>query len=221
MRKPTPRPKKFILCFVACGNATQAAKEAGFSPKNAGWIGRDLLQKPYVREEIERRQGKLAAKLEISAETVVGGLARVAFADVGELFDADSQLRPIQTWPENIRMAVAGVDVVQRVGKDGIEQAVTKVRLSPRTDALHLLARALGSRGFRPALLDLPPPDPSPDGKARIQLADLLAEMSPEDLALFKRGLGKVRETEQRLLTQTIEGDAEERPDDADENGEG
>jgi phage terminase small subunit len=109
--KPSPKQMRFILAYVICANAAQAAREAGYSQKSAEDIGRQLLRSPKVAKEIERRQAKLTAKLEVTAEAGLGGIARVAFADAGELFDGDGRLRPIHSLPDNIRMAIAGVDV--------------------------------------------------------------------------------------------------------------
>ena len=37
-RKPAPKQLRFILAYVACGNAAEAARRAGFKPSSAGAI---------------------------------------------------------------------------------------------------------------------------------------------------------------------------------------
>jgi hypothetical protein len=122
---------------------------------------------------------------------------------------------PIQSLPDDIAMAISGIDVVERMGKGGIETVVKKIRIERRTEALHLLAKALGLRGFRPSALDLPPPDPGPNAEARTQLADLLTDMDSDDLVAFRQVVERLKAAERKRLAQTIEGEGEEQDDEA------
>jgi phage terminase small subunit len=58
-------------------------------------------------------------------------MARIAFSDIRELFNAEGKLLPIKDWPEDIARAVAGVEVVRgNVDKgDGQFDEVLKVKL--------------------------------------------------------------------------------------------
>lgn len=53
MPKMTARQQKFIQYYD--GNATQAAIKAGYSKLTAARTGSENLQKPYIREAIEKR----------------------------------------------------------------------------------------------------------------------------------------------------------------------
>lgn len=59
-------------------NATAAARRAGYKDPN---IGRQLITKNNVSEEIAKRQVKLQNKLEITQEKVLQELAAIAFAN--------------------------------------------------------------------------------------------------------------------------------------------
>lgn len=50
------KQKAFADYYIECGNATEAAKKAGYSAKTAGAIGAENLKKPNILEYIEKRQ---------------------------------------------------------------------------------------------------------------------------------------------------------------------
>lgn len=50
----TRKQKDFCIYYVETGNATEAARRAGYSQKTASFIGNENLTKPYLVEEIER-----------------------------------------------------------------------------------------------------------------------------------------------------------------------
>ncbi len=144
----TPRQHLFVLAYVAnCGNATDAAREAGYSEANADKIGHQLLGKPRVAEEIARRRARVTKKLELSAEAVLLGIMRTAYADPRKLFDDQGRLRPIGTLDDDTALAIAGIDVVERRvpgGKPGEVEYVKRVRFSDRTRAQEMLGRTMG-----------------------------------------------------------------------------
>lgn len=56
MKQLSLKQKKFIEFYD--GNATEAAKKAGYSPKTAYSIGQENLKKPEILKEIQTRQEK-------------------------------------------------------------------------------------------------------------------------------------------------------------------
>ena len=64
MDKLTPRQQKFCEYYAASGNASEAARQAGYKEKNADATGRENLRKPtvqaYIKELSERdRKGRI------------------------------------------------------------------------------------------------------------------------------------------------------------------
>lgn len=58
--KNTDMQKRFAVEYASNGgNATQAAKEAGYSDKSAHEIGRQLLEKPHVHEMVLKELNRL------------------------------------------------------------------------------------------------------------------------------------------------------------------
>lgn len=59
MTKLTVKQQKFADYYIELGNATEAAVQAGYSPRTAGVIGNENLKKPYVKKYIEDRLAEL------------------------------------------------------------------------------------------------------------------------------------------------------------------
>lgn len=59
MTKLTVKQQKFADLYIELGNATEAAVQAGYSPRTAGVIGNENLKKPYVKKYIDDRLAEL------------------------------------------------------------------------------------------------------------------------------------------------------------------
>lgn len=67
----TPKQKAFSDEYLICGNATEAAKKAGYKEKTAYSIGAENLRKPLIREYIAARQKEIAdARIAEAAEVL-------------------------------------------------------------------------------------------------------------------------------------------------------
>lgn len=55
----TPKQKAFADEFLKCGNATEAAKRAGYSKQSARQIGTENLSKPAISSYIQERQKQI------------------------------------------------------------------------------------------------------------------------------------------------------------------
>ena len=62
MKKITPKQKKFADFYIECGNATEAAKRAGYSEKTAYSIGQRLLKNVEVSAYIAKRQQEIESE---------------------------------------------------------------------------------------------------------------------------------------------------------------
>lgn len=78
------RERRFVdaFCGQAEGNATTAARLAGYSEKSAARLGYRLSKKVHVRSEIERRQSMRAEESGITQTRVLSELTLLAFSDV-------------------------------------------------------------------------------------------------------------------------------------------
>lgn len=73
----TLRQKKFCDEYIICGNATEAAIKAGYSPKTAKSIGQRLLTYVAVRSYIDQRLEEINSEKIADAEEVLRYLTSV------------------------------------------------------------------------------------------------------------------------------------------------
>ena len=66
--KLTPKQQRFVTEYLKCGNATEAARRAGYSEKTAFRIGAENLQKPAIARAIERAQERRNDRLELEED---------------------------------------------------------------------------------------------------------------------------------------------------------
>ena len=70
----TLRQGKFVDAYVVSGNASEAARRAGYSEKTARVIGPENLQKPAVIAAVAARQAEYAAEFQITKDDVIAGV---------------------------------------------------------------------------------------------------------------------------------------------------
>lgn len=76
--KLTPKQQKFVDEYLIDLNATQAAMRAGYSPHTATEQASRLLTNVKVQEAVEQGKKRLADKVQISQEWVLGNLKTIA-----------------------------------------------------------------------------------------------------------------------------------------------
>lgn len=144
MSKLTPKQAMFIAEFLIDGNATRAAVAAGFSAKAAHVTGARLLRNAKVAAAVADGHARRAQKLEITQERVLAELAKLAFYDPRDLFDADGNLLPIVKLDEITRAAIAALEVETKAHPGGeILSRVAKVKLADKGQNLERLGRYL------------------------------------------------------------------------------
>lgn len=60
--KLTERQKRFVDFYIETGNASEAARLAGYSEKTAPWIGQENLQKHTIQQAINARMKQIESK---------------------------------------------------------------------------------------------------------------------------------------------------------------
>jgi hypothetical protein len=81
----TPKQAAFVQEYLKDLNATQAAIRAGYSEKTAAEQASRLLSNVKVQEAVTKGREKLAHKVEVTTERVLGGLLAEATADDGPM----------------------------------------------------------------------------------------------------------------------------------------
>lgn len=90
--KLTPKQKKFCEWYIKTGNATEAAKKAGYSKKTAARMGSENLQKPVISAYIAERMGKQDAALVADADEVLRFYSSVMRGQEKDQFGLDASL---------------------------------------------------------------------------------------------------------------------------------
>lgn len=67
----------FCLEYLKDFNATQAAKRSGYSPKTAGTIGSEHMQKPAIKAYLSVLTKKLSKNVELSVENVIESIMEI------------------------------------------------------------------------------------------------------------------------------------------------
>lgn len=116
----TPKQKAFADYYLETGNATEAAKRAGYSEKTARQIGTENLAKPYISEYIAERQKQLEDKRIADISEVLQFFTSVMRGEVKDQFDFDPSLSD--------RLS-AGKELMKRYekGDDGKKDALAKL----------------------------------------------------------------------------------------------
>ena len=135
----TQKQKRFVEEYLIDLNATQAAIRAGYSPETAGAIGAENLKKPQIQNAIAREMADRSRRTGVNADRVVLELARIAFANAGDLIDAgDATLKDDASRDD---LAAIQSIKVKDMGDMGIER---EIRMADKLKALELLGRHLG-----------------------------------------------------------------------------
>ena len=145
MAKLTAKQQRFCDEYLIDLNATQAAIRAGYKASKKSTfevLGYQLLQKPSVREEIERKMAERSKRTGISQDRVIQELARIAFLNPQKLIDPDdASVRPDAT--EDDLACIQSVKVKTMNGDIGYSEE-REIRLNDKMKALELLGKHLG-----------------------------------------------------------------------------
>ena len=105
--KLTLKQKRFADEYIISGNATDAAKKAGYSEKTAFTIATENLKKPYIKQYIDQRIKELDDKKIAKQEEVLQYLTSVlrgesesAIVVVEGCGDGYSEARTVKKTPD-------------------------------------------------------------------------------------------------------------------------
>src|SRR5262245_11477225 len=84
---------KFVEEYLVDLNGEQAASRAGYSEASARQIANENLTKPYIAAAVEEALADRQRRCEVTADRVLLELARIGYADIRQLFEADGRLK--------------------------------------------------------------------------------------------------------------------------------
>lgn len=133
----------FCDAYFVSFNATEAAKQAGYSERSAYSQGAKLLERPHVQRELARRREQMARKFKVTAERVLEELAIVGFSSKDHyLIDENGHVTLAAGAPASAIRAVSAIKrktrrIPQGKDKEPIIEHDTEIRLWSKTTALH------------------------------------------------------------------------------------
>ena len=145
----TPKEACFIMEYVKCLNATEAAIQAGYTMNRdtAGDIGCEMLKKPKIIKAVRLQLDAKARRTMLSADLVIKELLLIASANPRDAFDENGELKDIRDMPENLVRAISGFDVKEEYWGIGANRervaTVKSVKFWCKNKALETLARHL------------------------------------------------------------------------------
>ena len=144
MTELTRKQQMFVAEYLSDMNATAAAIRAGYSRRTARQMGAENLSKPYIAQAIAEAMERRAEAAGVEATRVLQELARIAFADMGQLFDAEGRLKPLSQLDADDRAAIRSLQITTRETGDGTLERKAAIQVWDKLAALEKLARHLG-----------------------------------------------------------------------------
>jgi len=133
------KQERFCREYVIDFNATQAAIRAGYSKRSSSTHGYRLLKNDEIQTRIKEIAQDAVDRVSLRQDRVLEEIARVAFADIRKLFNADGTLIPIADLPEEVAAALGSVDI--QTSDDDVPVTTTKIRMADKLKALEQLGR--------------------------------------------------------------------------------
>lgn len=90
--KLTPKQKKFCDYYIETGNASEAARRAGYSEKTARTIGQQNLAKRAIKDYISERMKTQDRERVASADEVIAFYTAVMRGEVKDQFGIEASL---------------------------------------------------------------------------------------------------------------------------------
>lgn len=129
MEKLTPKQKAFADEYLKCGNATEAARKAGYSERTARVIGQENLLKPAISVYISERQKQIEDSRIADAAEIMQYFTSVMRGEIKDQFELDAPLA--ERTKAAVELAKRKIDV----NKDDQGGGVVIVNNIPRGDA--------------------------------------------------------------------------------------
>lgn len=138
------KKKLFAEAYIANGgNASEAAKSAGYAESSAGVTGCRLLKDAQVRLILDERQSALANKYELTAEAIIKSIAQELHFDPANLFNEDGSVKSVSEMDADTRMALVSIETLQ-LGDPESPAIIRKIKWATKHQAREQAMKHLG-----------------------------------------------------------------------------
>ena len=136
----TPREKRFVEEYLIDMNAHGASVRAGYTKKQKHQ-GTVLMKRPHIKMAISEAMKEREERTKITQDDVVQELARIAFFDIGNLYDDNNNFKGLNRLNKNQRKYVK---VSKYPTQYGERTTVDAVDNRDKLKALELLGKHFG-----------------------------------------------------------------------------
>lgn len=136
-------------------NQTQAAINAGFSPKTAAVKASVMMRDERIQKRIAELMEDRNKRLRVSADYVLLRLVEIDQIDVLDILNDDGSLKPIREWPKIWRTTLSGFDLsstIMNMDETSIETILKKIKWPDKVKNLELIGKHVNVNAFRERL---------------------------------------------------------------------
>ena len=145
----TQKQENFCLAYIKTGNASEAYRQSYDAEKMKDTTITErasrLLKEYNISARIKELGAPIIESAQVSAKQVIEELARIAFFDVGLLYNEDGTLKEISQLDSNITRAIHSTK--QRIEKQGQDKEdwaeIKEIRTHDKLKALELLGKTI------------------------------------------------------------------------------
>lgn len=146
------RESRFVDEYFVDSNGTRAATAAGYSAKGARTQASRLLRRANIQAALQGKRETVAEKLDVTAERVIEGFARIAFADIRRVVQWGTEgfvrITPSDELTDEDAASISEIaeetrTIPQRSGEPIVIKTL-KVKMESRIGGLTPLAKILG-----------------------------------------------------------------------------
>lgn len=145
----TPQQERFCEEYLKDLNATRACERAGYkgNEKTLAATGSRLLRIDKVTVRCQEMMNARSERTKVDSDTILRELLKLATSDLRKLFQENGALKNPDEWPDDVAMAVAGVEVLEEFEGYGEDRTwigyTKKVKFWDKPKALELLGKHL------------------------------------------------------------------------------
>lgn len=136
-------------------NQTQAAINAGFSPKTAAVKASVMMRDERIQKRIAELMEERNKRLRVSADYVLLRLVEIDQMDVLDILNDDGSLKPIREWPKIWRTTLSGFDLsstIMNMDETSIETILKKIKWPDKVKNLELIGKHVDVNAFKERL---------------------------------------------------------------------
>lgn len=134
-------------------NQTQAAINAGFSPKTAAVKASVMMRDERIQKRIAELMEERNKRLRVSADYVLLRLVEIDQMDVIDILNDDMSIKPVSEWPKVWRQYLTGFELADMFEGRGDEKELVgilkKIKWPDKVKNLELIGKHVDVNAFK------------------------------------------------------------------------